>query len=42
MTERAFERAVEQGLIGTPMAGGLTIDPLQDPGPPRPLGRTLG
>jgi len=25
MTERAFERAVEQGLIGTPMAGGLTI-----------------
>ena len=28
MTERSFERAVEQGLIGTPMAGGLSIDPL--------------
>src|ERR1700686_4944374 len=28
LTERAFERAVEQGLIGTPMAGGLSIDPL--------------
>jgi hypothetical protein len=28
MTERTFGRAVEQGLIGTPMAGGLSIDPL--------------
>jgi hypothetical protein len=28
LNERSFERAVEQGLIGTPMTGGLTIDPL--------------
>lgn len=28
MTERTFDRAVEQGLIGTPTAGGLSIDPL--------------
>ncbi|HXO43718.1 MAG TPA: hypothetical protein VN999_19880 [Thermoanaerobaculia bacterium] len=28
MTERAFERTVEQGFIGTPMIGGLSIDPL--------------
>ena len=28
LNESAFERAVEQGLIGTPMIGGLSIDPL--------------
>jgi hypothetical protein len=28
MTEPAFERAVEQSLLGTPMSGGLSIDPL--------------
>lgn len=28
LTEHAFDRAVEQGLIGTPTAGGLSIDPL--------------
>jgi hypothetical protein len=28
LSEPAFERAVEQGLLGTPTAGGLTIDPL--------------
>ncbi|HXM70878.1 MAG TPA: hypothetical protein VN970_07075 [Thermoanaerobaculia bacterium] len=28
LNDRSLERAVEQGLIGTPMTGGLTIDPL--------------
>jgi len=28
MTESSFDRAVEEGLIGTPIAGGLSIDPL--------------
>ncbi len=28
LSEPAFERALEQGLIGTPTSGGLSIDPL--------------
>jgi hypothetical protein len=30
MTESTFDRAVERGLVGTPTAGGLSIDPLYD------------
>ena len=28
LTEDSFQQAIEKGLIGTPLAGGLTIDPL--------------